>query len=57
MTIDVYDDACKVAISIGLATENPTDLDKNCITDLRDYAILAAKWLVDNALTAPIAKP
>ena len=56
MTIDVYDDACQLA-RIGLGLADKTDLDNNCITDLRDYAILAAKWLVDNALTAPIPKP
>ena len=57
MTIDVYDNSCRAALGAGLAAENPTDLDANCITDLRDYAVLAAKWLVDQALTAPIPKP
>jgi hypothetical protein len=72
MTIDVYDDACKAAIGAG-ATYDPSDTDKNCITDvkdlgalttswpvssnLEDYAALAAKWLVDYALTAPVPKP
>jgi len=58
---------------LGLAAEHPTDFDENCVTDLRDYAVLAsawpddsnleelaemtAKWLVEYALTAPVPKP
>jgi len=56
MTIDVYDDACKAAIGKGLAADNPTDIDGNCITGLADFAVMATKWLTDNALTAPVAK-
>jgi hypothetical protein len=56
MTIDVYDDACKAAIGAGLAADNPTDLDGNCITDLKDLAIMLATWLTDTSLTAPVAK-
>ena len=55
MTIDVYDDACKAAIGAG-ATYDETDIDKNCITDLKDLAALLAEWLVDNALTTPEPK-
>ena len=57
MDIDVYDDACLTAIGAGLDPIGPADFDSNCITDLRDYAILAAKWLVDYALAAPVPKP
>ena len=59
MEIDVYDDACLAAQIVSSPSEpfDPSDFDKNCITDLRDYAVLAAKWLVDYALTAPITKP
>jgi hypothetical protein len=57
MTIDVYDDACSAArIGKGLAADNPGDLDGNCITDARDLAEFAAKWLNQGGLTAPIAK-
>ena len=57
MTIDVYDDACLAArIGLGLAADNPTDLDGNCITDLKDLAEMLAKWLDDHALTAPVPK-
>jgi len=56
MTIDVYDDACQAA-RIGLGLSDPTDFDESCITDLKDLAALLAKWLVDYALAAPIAKP
>ena len=58
MEIDVYDDAC-LAAQIVFPSEPfaPSDFDKNCITDLRDYAILAEKWLVEYAITEPVAKP
>jgi hypothetical protein len=56
MDIDVYDDACEAAIGGGLTTYDETDFDANCITDLRDLAVFAAEWLVDNALTAPVPK-
>jgi hypothetical protein len=56
MTILVCDDACTATISKGLAADNPTDLDGNCITDLGDVAMLAAKWLTDHAFTEPVAK-
>jgi hypothetical protein len=57
MTIDVYDDACKAALGKGLAADNPTDLDENCITSFGDFAEMVKKWLVDNALQEPVAKP
>ncbi len=56
MTIDVYDNACLAAIGKGLAADNPTDFDENCITGFGDLAVMAAKWLNDNALTEPIPK-
>ncbi len=56
MTIDVYDDACKATIGAGLAADNPTDFDENCITGFGDLAVMAAKWLTYNALTEPIPK-
>jgi len=54
--IDVYDDACKAAIGAGLAAENPTDSDGNCITDLKDLGVLLSEWLVDTGLTEPKPK-
>ena len=57
MTIDVYDTACLAAIGKNLDPIGPADFDENCITDLRDYAVLAATWLVDYELTASVAKP
>ena len=57
MTIDVYDDACKAArIGIGLAEYYPADFNGNCITDLEDLAVMAAKWLDNTGLTEPVAK-
>ena len=57
LEIDVYDDSCLAAKAVGPAELDPSDFDENCTTDLRDYAILAAEWLVDYALTEPIVKP
>ncbi|MCF7956171.1 MAG: DUF6288 domain-containing protein, partial [Phycisphaerae bacterium] len=57
MSVYVYDDACQmVRIGQGKATDNPTDLDGNCITDLADFAELAAEWLGGEALPAAIQK-
>ncbi len=55
VTIYVYDDACKAAIGGGAAI-HPTDLDRNCITDLADFALMAAKWLNNTGLTEPVLK-
>ena len=57
MTMDVYDDACKAAIGKGTAVDNPADFDGNCITDFKDFAVMATTWLDDYALTEPVAKP
>ncbi len=54
MTIDVYDTACKATLSKALAADNPTDFNKDCITDLDDFADFAAAWLDDYSLTGPI---
>jgi hypothetical protein len=56
MIIDVYDDACKAAKAAGLAGNNPADFDGNCITDFRDLAMMAEKWLNHGGLTAPVVK-
>ena len=53
---DPNDDACLAAIGEGLAANNPTDFDGNCITDANDLAELATKWLNDTGLTGPVAK-
>ena len=57
MMIDVYDDNCLAAKAAGTAELNPTDFDENCITNLVDFAILAAGWLVDYEITEPVEKP
>ncbi len=58
MKIDVYDNACAAArIGKNLAADNPGDFDGDCITDANDLDALAAKWLSNGALTAPIPKP
>jgi len=58
MTIDVYDDACKMTRAVkGAAVDSPTDLNKDCVTDILDFAGLASQWLSDIRLSAPVAKP
>jgi len=54
MTIDVYDDACLAAEAAGTMVIDPTDFDGNCITDFVDFALMAATWLDDYALTNPV---
>ncbi|UCG48788.1 MAG: hypothetical protein JSU94_03220, partial [Phycisphaerales bacterium] len=56
ITIYVYDDACKAAIGAGAAAGHPTDLDGNCITDLKDFSIMATKWLNNTGLKEPALK-
>ena len=55
MEIDVYDDACKLA-RLDLGLSEITDFDENCITDLIDYAVLAAAWLDDYSTAGPFDK-
>jgi hypothetical protein len=55
--IDVYDDACLAAEGAGTLVLDPTDLDGNCITNLKDFAELALDWLADYAIEGPVAKP
>lgn len=43
--IDVYDDPCKAAEAVGQSSYDPSDLNSDCITDLKDFAILASRWL------------
>ena len=57
MTIDVYDDSCLAAKAADPVELDSTDLNADCITDLKDLALLAPKWLFDYALTAPAAEP
>jgi hypothetical protein len=56
MTIDVYDTACKATIGVGLAENNPTDVNLDCITDLQDLAEMAQKWLLDHAVNTAFPK-
>jgi hypothetical protein len=56
MTIDVYDDACLAAKAAGPVVFDPTDIDENCITNFKDFAVMAATWLDDYTLTEPVPK-
>lgn len=56
-TIDVYQDACEARIAkYPEAGFDTGDVDENCMTDLEDYAQLAAKWLYNYLPTAPVPK-
>ncbi len=57
MTIDVYDDACVAALDLGLATIDTTDFDGHCISNLADFAVMAATWLDNYEPTGPVVKP
>jgi len=56
MQVDVYGTACKAAIGKGLASDNPTDFDGNCITNLADFSKLALEWLNSGVLAVPQKK-
>jgi hypothetical protein len=56
MTIDVYDNSCLAAQDTGSVVFDATDLNKDCITNLADFAKLAEDWLADYALTVPSVK-
>jgi len=56
MTIDVYDDSCLAAQAIGPVLFDITDIDGNCVTAFPDFAVMAATWLDDYTLTAPVPK-
>jgi len=52
--IDVYPNACEMAI-IGLGTPvAATDLNRDCITNLLDFAEMASAWLDDYAATEAV---
>jgi hypothetical protein len=44
--------------ALGTGLRNPTDIvGDNCMTDIEDLAAIAAAWLDDSSLTAPVPKP
>ena len=57
MTIDVYDDSCLAAQAAGTVLFDPTDFNADCITNLKDFALMAAAWLYDYTITAPEPEP
>lgn len=58
LIIHVYANPCQAArVGARLAAAYPEDLAGDCIIDLEDVAIMAAKWLYDYALTSPIPVP
>ena len=55
MTIDVYDTACDASIELGMAEFDAGDFNKDCTTNLVDFALMTAHWLEDRTITE--AKP
>jgi hypothetical protein len=57
MTINVYDDACLAAKAANPDVIDLVDTNKDCITNLQDYAVVAKDWLFDYAIKEPKPKP
>jgi len=57
MKIDVYDDACLATKAAGPVVIDETDIDGNCITNFKDFALFVLTWLDDYTLTGPILFP
>lgn len=57
MKIDVYDDACQAATNLGqTVVYDPTDFNRDCVTNFEDFAAMAATWLDDYILPGPVPK-
>ncbi|MBW8016645.1 MAG: hypothetical protein FVQ82_10690 [Planctomycetes bacterium] len=50
VTITVYEDSCEAAKGEDPELPLQSDFNEDCITDLKDLAILAAQWIVNTAL-------
>lgn len=50
VTINVYNDSCEAAKSLPDYVPLAGDLNADCMVDLRDFAVMAANWLENNAL-------
>ena len=58
MTIDVYDTPCLAIVGTYPDALDITDITADdCITNLKDFAVMAKTWLVDYIITAPVEKP
>ena len=58
ITIYVYDDACKMArIGQGKGADHPTDIDKDCVTTLKDFACMVMNWLNDYSSPGALPQP
>jgi arylsulfatase A-like enzyme len=51
MLINVYDDACDAANAVAPVTFDSGDLNRDCITNLKDFAEMALTWLNDYTLS------
>jgi len=58
MTIDVYDNVCLAALASNPELDYDLgDISEDCITNLDDFAEMAAAWLVDYSSTEPADQP
>ena len=56
--IYVYENSCKARVAAGQTDfYDSTDINTDCNTNIKDFAILALDWLSDYAITAPVAQP
>jgi hypothetical protein len=54
--VECAEDACEAARGpMGLAAENPGDIDNDCDVDLDDLAVITASWLNDYTISVPEA--
>lgn len=56
MKIDVYDNSCKAAQAVGTVNYDQTDLNKDCLTNLKDFAEMALTWMDEYASIGPMPK-
>lgn len=57
VVIDVYDDACKMAVGLDPLVIDAADFNSDCKTNLEDFAAMALKWLTRSTITEPGVKP
>jgi hypothetical protein len=58
ISIDVYDNACKAKLATLTGAEsNAGDINDDCVTDVRDFGLVSAAWLINTELDEPYTDP